>query len=235
MLMDWDAQGMHFRLMCISWQQDHPGTIPSDEMIIRRWLRNPPDEVWNRVWPQIRPAWKLRDNFLQQIGLIREWKKQKAWIKKSRIGGKHSGITRRTIHEGWLKNGLNQKATCPTPTPTPTKEGEGESPLPPLAAWLAKVNGMAGREREAAKDALVAELTGFHLPFAYQDELIAKFFAKEKSHASDGSESIFKQAARFEAARKAQGLRKAAPAGEILAGVRDLPDVRPQTEPGAGR
>lgn len=59
--MEWDASGMHAWLLNLSIQEIPPGSLPNDMTVIRRWLRNPSDDVWRRVQPQIFAAWKLRD------------------------------------------------------------------------------------------------------------------------------------------------------------------------------
>jgi DnaA N-terminal domain len=55
--MDWDAYGMHEWLMSLSWQQEPRGTLPADSNLLRRWLRNPSDEVWRRAYPQLLTVW----------------------------------------------------------------------------------------------------------------------------------------------------------------------------------
>lgn len=87
MLMDFDAKGMHMDLMCISWQQEQPGTLPNEELIIRRWLKNPTSSVWKRVWPQIKEAWQTskKNPFkLYSRALLREFKKQRAFSNKQK-------------------------------------------------------------------------------------------------------------------------------------------------------
>ena len=79
--MDWDARGMHFWLLGISWQQDEAGTIPDDLDLIRRWLGLPSgsdnDRVWARVKPQLLNAWPLRaDGRRFNAGLVRTWESQ---------------------------------------------------------------------------------------------------------------------------------------------------------------
>lgn len=66
--MDWDANGMHFWLINLSLQENPAGTIPNDMALIRRWLRNPSDDVWRRVQPQIFNAWTLQDGRWHQKG-----------------------------------------------------------------------------------------------------------------------------------------------------------------------
>jgi len=85
MLMDYDAKGMHMDLVCLSWQQPLPGTIPHDEIILRRWLHDPTEKVWNRVWPQIRRAWKIwgkNNELLYSRGVLREYRKIVSFSKK---------------------------------------------------------------------------------------------------------------------------------------------------------
>lgn len=77
--MDWDAQGMHFWLINLSCQQDPAGTIPNDIALIRRWLRNPSDDVWRRVQPQIFSSWSLADGRWHQKGTEETAAKQVAF------------------------------------------------------------------------------------------------------------------------------------------------------------
>ncbi len=77
--MDWDANGMHFWLINLSLQEDPAGTIPNDTALIRRWLRNPSDDVWRRVQPQIFSAWSLADGRWHQQGTKATAERQKAY------------------------------------------------------------------------------------------------------------------------------------------------------------
>lgn len=86
--MDWDAYGMHNWLLDISWQQDPPGTIPNDQAVIRRWLRNPSDDVWRRVWPQLMPAWLVtQDGRLGNAGMMRTAERQRNYSNGNRGKG----------------------------------------------------------------------------------------------------------------------------------------------------
>jgi hypothetical protein len=99
MLMDWDARGMHMHLICISWQQDQPGTIPNDEALIRRWLKDPSQKVWKRVWPQIQPAWRKwgkGGDFLYSRGVLREYKKFKEFSRRQRANARQLWNYRRS-------------------------------------------------------------------------------------------------------------------------------------------
>lgn len=78
--MDWDAYGMHNWLLDISFQENPPGTIPDDQAVVRRWLRSPSDDVWRRVWPQLKTAWPiLADGRRGNKGMMRTCERQRAY------------------------------------------------------------------------------------------------------------------------------------------------------------
>lgn len=93
--MDWDAQAMHLWLMGIAWQSTPPCCIPNEEQLIRMWLKNPTDETWKRVWPQIVRGWKIRGVFLKQNGLARELKKIKKFSEKQKVNAQKGWSNRR--------------------------------------------------------------------------------------------------------------------------------------------
>ena len=79
LLMDWDTRAVHLHLMCLSWQQAEPGTLPNDERLLRKWVGDPPPAIWaKRIFPQLLRAWKVDGALLRQEGLIRENERQKA-------------------------------------------------------------------------------------------------------------------------------------------------------------
>jgi hypothetical protein len=91
LLMDWDAYGMHNWLLDVSWQQEPRGTLPNDQAVLRRWLRNPSDETWRRVWPQISPAWRLLDSGrLGNSGMMRCAIKQENYSRGNKGKGANS-------------------------------------------------------------------------------------------------------------------------------------------------
>lgn len=77
--MDWDAKGMHYTLLWISWQQQPPGTLPNDMAAIRRWIGSPSDETWRRVSPQILAAWPLQGDRRVNAGMARAWERQQTY------------------------------------------------------------------------------------------------------------------------------------------------------------
>jgi uncharacterized protein YdaU (DUF1376 family) len=81
--MEWDARGMHTWLLNISWQQEPRGTLPNDTAQIRRWLSSPSDDVWRRVWPQIKAAWFVQDGRLANKGMLRSAERQKKYAERS--------------------------------------------------------------------------------------------------------------------------------------------------------
>lgn len=58
--MDWDAKAMHMQLLCYAFQQEPQGYLIEDEVLLRKLLENPTDEVWARVKPQLMSCWKSK-------------------------------------------------------------------------------------------------------------------------------------------------------------------------------
>jgi hypothetical protein len=111
MLMDWDAQAMHFKLICIAWQSSPPCCIPNDEAIIKRWLGGPADEVWFRVWPQIKNSWGVtRGGHFIQRGLYRAYLQLLAHKKERSSSGKLGNEKRWGKHSSAM-DGSDRSAT----------------------------------------------------------------------------------------------------------------------------
>lgn len=81
---------MHHDLICYSWQEDEPGTLPKDEKKLQNLLEFSKKNDWkNRVFPQLLTAWKTWEedpSRLIQYGLRREYIKQKARSTKAKNG-----------------------------------------------------------------------------------------------------------------------------------------------------
>lgn len=85
LLMDWDVRAMHLQLMCIAWQKTPPGTLPDDDIMLRKWLANPDLQSWtDRIKPQLIQGWRVEDSRWHQDGLIREWERQASTSQKRR-------------------------------------------------------------------------------------------------------------------------------------------------------
>lgn len=109
LLMDWDAYGMHNWLLDISWQQDPRGTIPDDTAVLRRWLRNPSDETWRRVWPQINTAWPILEGGRRgNAGMMRCAEKQENYRNGNRGKEKYANGTQIGTQ---ITSGLVRKST----------------------------------------------------------------------------------------------------------------------------
>ncbi len=90
MMMDWDVQGMHVHLMSVSWQEDEPATLPKNDKILRKLLKNIAKKDWeNRIKPQLFLGWKTWEEDESRIinnGLRREYIKQKAMSNRGKSG-----------------------------------------------------------------------------------------------------------------------------------------------------
>lgn len=91
-LMDRDVRSMHHDLMCYSWQEDEPGTLPKDEKKLQNLLEFSKKNDWKkRVFPQLLTSWKVweeDETRLVQNGLRREYVKQKLYSERTRKGVK---------------------------------------------------------------------------------------------------------------------------------------------------
>lgn len=88
--MDWEASGMHVWLLNLCIQEEPPGSIPNDMAVIRRWLRNPSDDVWRRVQPQIFTAWKFRDGRWFNEGMVRACTRKANYLHRYETGTRNA-------------------------------------------------------------------------------------------------------------------------------------------------
>lgn len=86
--MEWDAYGMHFHLLNLSVQEEPPGSLPNDMVLIRRWLRNPSDDVWRRVQPQVFSAWTLRGDRWFNAGMVETCERRSNYLHRYETGTK---------------------------------------------------------------------------------------------------------------------------------------------------
>lgn len=92
--MDWATRGIHHHLMCLSWEQDEPATLPNNSSFLLKILSNSGEKITKKRWenfvfPQLLTSWKVWDEDptrLIQNGLRREYIKQKARSDKARKG-----------------------------------------------------------------------------------------------------------------------------------------------------
>lgn len=82
--MDWDAKAMHMQLLCYAYQQDPQGYLIEDEILLRKLLENPSDEIWERVKPQLLSCWKsktltvdgIKQKYIYNADLIKSIKEE---------------------------------------------------------------------------------------------------------------------------------------------------------------
>jgi hypothetical protein len=133
MAMDWDARAMHMHLMCISWQQEPPCTLPDDDDMIRRWLGNP--RRWNVLKQQVFSAWKLIDGRWVQSGLLTQFQKQSAYIETRKHGANARWSKDAHASEMQCIKDAFQSSSSTSSSSSPSDKGKRSSasaPLPPL-------------------------------------------------------------------------------------------------------
>lgn len=115
LLMDWDTRAIHLHFMCLAWQQTDPGSLPDNELMLRRWAGNPSELEWtNRIRPQLAHAWTIANGLWVQEGLRREWLRQSTNSQKRRAAA----------HARWGKS---------EPTPLPLESEPSALPLVDLS------------------------------------------------------------------------------------------------------
>lgn len=91
--MDWDCQGMLFRIILFSSQQVQQGYLPFNEAIIRKVLSNPPQEDWEvRIRPQLLSVLKIKK--MEVDGIHGEYLYYPEYIKALEQA---SGIVEKTV------------------------------------------------------------------------------------------------------------------------------------------
>lgn len=144
MLMDWDAKGMHFQLICIAWQREQPCTLPNDENLLRRWVGQPSDDVWQRVWPQIKQAWELgRGGMYVQRGLLAVYLKQLAYKKERSSSGKMGAERRWHSHGSAIKEPLAKNGFTSSSSPSSASTEKNPPISPPSPRPSRKPKGAA--------------------------------------------------------------------------------------------
>lgn len=190
-------------------------------------------------------------NFLDRNPLrVHDWRVFCGELIKKRLQYKLHKRRRKTFSENSLRNPENSLPTNQPNQPTKTNSNQPKreapahpefaSPLPTPADVTAysrtigfDLDGEKFCDYYAAKGWLVG-----NEPMRDWKAMVRNWKKTEKknggSREPDGSESIFKQVDRLEAARKAEGLRKVSSAGEVFAGIRNLPDAArgPKSDPG---
>jgi uncharacterized protein YdaU (DUF1376 family) len=157
MLMSWQARGMHMHLMCISWQQDDPCTLPQDDAQLKSWLGHPKN--WPELKAQIFRAWKFENGRWVQEGLLREYRKQKAysesrsrvsnarWTKKQAESEQEKAMHMDSIR----KEGIDAYAMHNTCSSSSSSTSNKEPSIVSLPGDRVSVNGNHSQNREPPK------------------------------------------------------------------------------------
>jgi uncharacterized protein YdaU (DUF1376 family) len=88
-----DPRGVaaYLYLLCKSWIQDPPATLPDDQKELRRMARLTPEE-WARIWPIMSPKFVSDGNGrLYNERLHSTWERQQERRTSGRKGGKSKG------------------------------------------------------------------------------------------------------------------------------------------------
>lgn len=134
LLMDWDARAMHMHYMCIAWQENPPCSLLNDDHDLRKLVGNPAN--WLRLKKQIFRAWILAEGRWYQIGLLREYLKQKdfaasrkeAAMKRWHPDSKENSPDARAMLPQCICNALqSSSSSADIKPPTPLKGGDRKS------------------------------------------------------------------------------------------------------------
>lgn len=163
MLMSWAARGMHFHLMCISWQQDPPCTLPDDDEMIAAWLGHP--ENFEALKTQIFRAWKKEDGRWLQSGLLKEFQKQTAYreSRSKNASGPHKKHVKSTCktHDQHKEDEVEDEDSSPAGGSGGGKKDGFDrfwSIYPRKTAKAAARRSWASRQCESMSDAIIASV-----------------------------------------------------------------------------
>lgn len=108
--------GAYTLLLCKSWHEDPPGTIPSDDRTLARWTRLTADE-WTDCKPGVLAAFTLgTDNRYHQKRLRQEYQKLMELYKKKSTGGKEGAKKRWESHKTPNGSAIGHPMGHPMPT-----------------------------------------------------------------------------------------------------------------------
>lgn len=93
-----EAVGAYILLLCKSWSQEPPGSIPNNDVILARWARLD-DDRWDRCKPEVLAAFELRtDERFHQKRLRLEFDKFRQNARKRSQAGKAGADARWQSH-----------------------------------------------------------------------------------------------------------------------------------------
>jgi uncharacterized protein YdaU (DUF1376 family) len=142
LVMDLTEFGAYMRLLCIAWQQDPAGSIPSDPKIISR-LLGITTEQWSSIATALLPCWQEMDGRLynkrmvsiyqdmiekrhkrQMAGQLGGTKKSKQCSSNALAMLKHTGSGSGSGNGSWIGNGETSDTGLTYPFPPPRDRGD---------------------------------------------------------------------------------------------------------------
>jgi uncharacterized protein YdaU (DUF1376 family) len=117
--MDWAERGMYVHFLCLSWQQDQPGTLPDNDSMLSRWV-GVTEKQWPRLKARIFGGWRKEGGVLIHEGLRQVYSKQQAYSEtrkqaaEARWGRKNQGNTpalRTDVHTQSIRSALQSSSS----------------------------------------------------------------------------------------------------------------------------
>lgn len=89
-----EGVGAYTLLLCKSWREEQPGTLPNDDNVLARWARLTPDR-WSEVKPAVLAAFSIgTDNRLHQKRMKSEYRKLTEQQKRKRVNSQNAARER---------------------------------------------------------------------------------------------------------------------------------------------
>jgi len=99
-VMNLEEIGAYIKLLCLCWNNNG---LTKDQKELKNMCGNPNN--WDAIWVRVGKCFYEKKGKFYNKRLEKELKKQKAWKKKSQLGGIKSGISRRGMVEPKVKGG----------------------------------------------------------------------------------------------------------------------------------
>lgn len=90
-VMDSEARGVYFGLLCAAWEMDRPGELPGQDSALMRLSRSTPEE-WSRCKHAVSRCFDTSDGRWVQKRMAQEHAAQQAALAKYRIAGRKGGL-----------------------------------------------------------------------------------------------------------------------------------------------
>lgn len=131
--------GAYILLLCKSWRECPPGSIPDDDRVLSRWSRLTPDD-WTECKIGVLAAFSLgTDNRWHQKRMRKEYQKLTEFKRQQAVSGRNGALKRWGRHSDPngepIKSPLAEHSLSPSLSPSPSQNdrerGTGHSPKAP--------------------------------------------------------------------------------------------------------